>query len=111
MVVDGTHCLSTHFIVVCQLIGDRSHSRLLDTGHIVIPQVNSMIGVFPVRHPSEIRWINIRGQPLFEAMQLVRADKMHFAGQTGAIAHKTHIVSERGHGRRHIRRIVVSATA
>ena len=42
--------------------------------------------IAPIGRPQEVGRIDIRRQPFLEAMQLVGPDKVHLAGQAGAIA-------------------------
>jgi len=109
MIVEYAHRLAADFIVVGQLVGNRSDTGLLDAGHVVIPQINTFIGVFPIRDPAEISWINIRGDAILETVQLIRADEVHFTRQASAISHQAQVMSEGRHGRRHIGGIVITA--
>ena len=79
VVIQHTHSLAADFIVVSKLVGYRCDPSLFYAGHVVIPQVNAFISIFPVGDPAEISRINICGDSIFEAMQLVGTDEMHLA--------------------------------
>ena len=58
----------------------------------MIPPVDPLAGLAVIRRPAEIGGVDIRCQPLLEAMQLVRPDEMHLAGQAGVIAGAAEVV-------------------
>jgi hypothetical protein len=63
--------------------------------------------VLPVGRPAEVGRIDVGGQPLLEAVQLVRTDEVHLAGQHRAIARKAQVVREGRHGRGKLGGVVV----
>ena len=77
----------------------------------MITEIDAVFGVSPIGHPAEIRWVDVRRDPVFESMQLVRTDKMHFSGQAGVVAHEPQIVGECGHGRGHVGGVVITGAA
>ena len=66
-------------VIIFQLIGDLGHARARDGSKIVVPPVDPFPRLAVVRGPAEIGGIDVGGQTLLEAVQLVRADEMHLA--------------------------------
>lgn len=109
MIVNDTHRLRADFVVVGQLVGNRRNPGLLDARHVVIPQIDTLLRITPVRHPAEIGGINIGGDAILETVQLIRSDKMHLAGKAGAVTHEAQVVGEGRHRGRQVGGIVVTA--
>ena len=77
----------------------------------MIPPVNAGIGLGPVGSPAKIGGVNVRRQALLKAVKLIRPDKVHLAGQAGAIAFQAQIMREGGDGGGKFCRIVINAGA
>ena len=73
-------------VVIFKLVGDLGHARAGHRAEVVIPPVDAFARLAVVRRPAEIARVDIGGQPLFEAVQLVRANDMHLAREAGVIA-------------------------
>ncbi len=78
-IVELGFCLIGDFIVILELIGDFCRSSTGDRAKIMIPPVNTFARLAIIRCPAKIGRINVCRQALFKAVQLIRADKMHFA--------------------------------
>ncbi len=85
-IVQRAHGVEADLVVEQQLVGDFGHAGAGDALHVVIPPVDALVGLAPVRRPAEVRRIDVRRAAFLEAMQLVGADEMHLAGQHRAIA-------------------------
>jgi hypothetical protein len=59
--------------------------------HVVEPPVD-LLRLVPGRRPAEIAGIDIGGDAVFIAMELVGADEMHLAGEAGAVTKPAQIV-------------------
>src|SRR3712207_7062635 len=55
--------------------------------------------------------VDVGGQPLLEAVQLIRPHEMHLARQAGGVARAPQVVREGGYGGRELRRVVMDAGA
>ena len=94
-------------LVEVELVRGLGDARLLDARHVVVPPVDPLVRLIPVRRPAEIGRIDVGGQPLLEAVQLVRADEMHLAGEAGAITQRPQAVRHGRHGGAELGGIVV----
>ena len=103
--------LMRHLIVKFQLIGDFGDSCLSDGAQIVIPPIDAFARPIPVGCPAKIRWIDVRGQTFLETVQLIRAHKMHLAGERSLIPEYAQVVCEAGNGRPELGRVVENASA
>ena len=54
----------------------------------------------PVRRPAEVRGVDVAGQPVLVAVQLVGPDEVHLAGQRGGVARGAQVVRDGRLGRR-----------
>ena len=75
-----------HLIIIFHLVGGLRNAGTRHRTQIVIPPVNAFTGFAIIRRPAKIRRIDIGRQPLLEAVQLIRPDKMHLARQACVIA-------------------------
>ena len=66
-------------VVIFELVGHLRHAGFGDGGEVVVPPVDALAGLRPVRRPAEIGRVDVGGQPLLEAVQLVRPDEMHLS--------------------------------
>ena len=98
-------------VVILHLVGGFGDARAGDRAEIVIPPVDALAGLAVIGRPAEIGGIDVRGQPLLEAVQLVRTDEMHLAGQTGRIAGGAQMMREGRDGRDKLGGIVIDAGA
>ena len=73
-------------IVVFHLVRNFRDASTSDRPHIVVPPVDPLAWFAVIWGPAEIRRVNVCGQTLFKPMQLIRANKVHFARQTGLVA-------------------------
>ena len=94
------------FVVEVDLIRPRAGACLCDRIHAVVPAW-PLLEAGPIRRPAEIGRIDVGGEPLLEAVQLIGAAKMHLAAQDGLVAGAAQIMSEGRHLRREFSRIVV----
>ena len=101
----------THLLVIFDLEGRHRASGLEHRIHVVIPAVDPLAGIVPVRHPGEIGRIDVGRDPLLEAVKLVRADEMHASGKAGPVTGAAQVMRECRHRGCEIRRIVVGAVA
>ncbi len=97
-----------HLLVEIRLVGAHAGAGLGDAVHRVIP-VRTVLRVLPVRGPAEIGGVDVGGQPLLEAVELVGAAEMHLAGQDGAIAGQPQVVREGRRLRGELGRVVIGA--
>ena len=97
-----------HFIVEIDLVRARARSRLRHRVHRVVP-TGPVLEVAPVRRPSEVSRIDIRGQPFLESMQLVGPAEMHLAAEHSLIAGMAQVMGKGWHGGRQFRRVIVAA--
>ena len=67
-----------HLVVEVQLVGAHGQPGLRDRTHVVIP-VGALLRMIPIRRPTEIGGVDIGGQTLLEAVQLIRPAEMHLA--------------------------------
>src|ERR1035438_5141175 len=97
-----------NLVIEIDLIGARTSARLGHGLHRVIP-ARTLLEAIPIGCPAEVRRINIGGQALFEAVELIRAAKMHLAAQNGPITGVAQIVRERRYLSGELRGVVVRA--
>ena len=83
-----------HLVVEVELVGAHARTGLRSPSSCCDTSSGRSGGVIPVRRPAEIGGIDVGGQPLLEAVQLVGAAEMHLAGQHGAIARRAQIMGE-----------------
>ena len=57
------------------------------------------LGPAPVGGPGEVGGVDVGGQPLFEAVKLVRPDEMHLARKRRLVAERPHVMREGRLGR------------
>jgi hypothetical protein len=107
-VEDFLPCLEDDVVVEVDLIGACAGTRLRHGIHGVIP-ARPLLESLPVRRPAEVRRIDVGGEPLLEAMQLIGSAKMHLAAEHRLIAGAAQIMREGGNLRRKLRGIVVGA--
>ncbi len=78
--------------------------------HVVEPPVD-LLRLLPRGRPAEIAGIDVGGDAVLVAMQLVGADEMHLAGKAGAITEPAQIVRVGRHGRRELGGVVPGGDA
>ena len=108
-IINLSHRVIGDLVIIFELVGDLCHPCPGDGSHIVIPPVDPLARFAIIRRPAEIRRVDIRGQPLFEPVQLIGTDKMHLARQTGLVAGTAQMVRVGRNGRRELGCIVVDA--
>ncbi|MNP47421.1 hypothetical protein D3C76_1414730 [compost metagenome] len=77
--------LEYHLFVEIQLVGAHARAGLQHRGHVVVPG-RTHVRLIPVHCPAVIGRVDVTGQALFVAVQLVRPAEMHLARQGGAVA-------------------------
>ena len=82
-----------HLLVEIELVGAPAGPGLGHREHVVVP-ARPDLRLLPIRRPAEIRGIDIRRQPLLEAMELVGAAEMHLAGEGRAVAGLAEVMGE-----------------
>ena len=82
-----------NFIVIFQLVRGFANTSAGDAAKVVIPPFNPFTRPTIIGGPAKIGRIDIGGQPLFEAMQLVGADKMHLSGQACLVSTTAQVMS------------------
>ncbi len=103
--------MERYLVVIFHLVGDLGNARAGDRAKIVIPPVDAFSRLAIVRCPAEIRRVNVRGQALFKAMQLIRADEMHLAGEAGVVTSTAQMMRVGRDIRDKLCRIVIDAGA
>ena len=73
-------------VVIFDLVGGFGDAGAGDRAEIVVPPVDALAGLAVVGRPAEIGRVDVGGEPLLEAVQLVGADEMHLAGQARVVA-------------------------
>ncbi len=91
-IIDLAGRIIRDLVIIFHLVGNFGHARTGDRAHVVIPPFDPFARLAVIGGPAEIGGIDIGGQALFEPVQLVRADKMHLARQTGLIARAAQVV-------------------
>ena len=91
-VIDLLHRLMRHVVVIFQLVGNLGDTRAGDGTKVVIPPVDPLTRFAIIRGPAKIGGVDVGGQTLFKAVQLVGADKVHLAGQRGLVARATQVM-------------------
>ena len=76
--------LENHFLIEIELVRAHTGTGLQHRRHVVVP-AGPYIGFVPVHGPAIVGRIDVAGQPLLVAVQLIGAAKMHFAGQGGVV--------------------------
>ena len=81
-------------VVVLELVGDLGGAGAGDRAEVVVPPVDALVGPGLVGGPAEVGGVDVGGQPLLEAVQLVGADEVHLAGEAGLVAGAAQVVGE-----------------
>ena len=92
MVVQVLAGLEHHLFVKVDLVGSHAGAGLQHGGHVVVP-TGAHVGLVPVHGPAVIGGVNVTGQALFIAVQLVGATKMHLARKRRAVAQTAQVMS------------------
>ena len=100
--------LEDDLVVEVDLVGARARAGLRDRIHGVIP-ARTLLEASPVRRPAEIRRVDVGGESLLEAMQLIGTAEVHLAAEHGLVAGAAQIVRESRHLRGKFRGVVVRA--
>ena len=69
-----------HLLVEIELVGADAGARLHHRKHVVVP-ARPVARPVPIRRPAEVGRIDVGGEPLLEAVELVGAAEMHLARQ------------------------------
>ena len=106
-VVNCSHGPKRHLFVVVDLKGCFHHPGLENAAHVVVPLEAIGQRGLPIGDPVHASGVDVRRQPLFEAVQLVWADEVHLAGKAGAVAGCPHAMGNRRHGGGELRAVVI----
>ncbi len=109
VVVEPADRVEGHLVVVLELVRHLGDAGLLDGAHVVVPPVDALARAAPVGRPAEVAGVDVRGEPLLEAVQLIRADEVHLAAEAGPVALEPEVVREGRDRRGKLRRVVVHA--
>ena len=106
VLVQPPHRLELDLVVVGDVDAAPVRSGFEHPAHVVVPLEPGLVVEPPVRRPQEVGRIDVGGDPLLVAVELVGADEVHLAGETGPIACEAQIVVEGGHGSGKLDRVV-----
>jgi len=73
-------------LVEIELVGGLGDAGPQHRVHVVVPPVDALFRMVPVRRPAEIGGVDVGREPLLEAVQLVRADEVHLARERRPVA-------------------------
>ena len=107
-IIEFAHAVKGHFVIVIQVERGGALTGGDDAKHVVIPLLNAF-RVFPVGRPGEVGGVDVGGEPLFKAMQLVSTNKVHLTAQNSLVAQVAQIVGKGGNLRRHFAGVVIDA--
>src|SRR4051812_13374077 len=107
VIVDLANREEGDLIVEFKLVGDLRYPRLEHRSHVVIPPVDAFLLEPPIRRPAEVGGIDVGGEALLEAMQLIGADEMHLSRKAGAVALESEVMRPGRDGGREFRSVVV----
>ncbi|MDT4801954.1 hypothetical protein FQZ97_346690 [compost metagenome] len=96
MVVEVLARLEHHFLVEIQLVGAHAGPGLQHRGHVVVP-ARAHLRLVPVHRPAVVGRVDVAGQALLVAVQLVRAAEVHLARQRRAVAEAAQVMGIGGH--------------
>jgi hypothetical protein len=108
MVVHILARLEDGFLVMVELVGAHAGAGLQHGGHIVVP-ARPHLEFVPVHGPAVVGRIDVGGEPLFIAVQLIRAAEVHLAGQGRAVAQVAQVVGVGGNVGGKVGGIVIGA--
>ena len=86
--------LKHDLLVIVELVATAAGTGLEDRASIVVP-LKASIGVVPVDSPAKVAGVNITGETLFVAVELV-TDKVHLTRQSSVVALASQVVSVGG---------------
>ncbi len=86
-------------------------SGIEDRLHGMVPGYPDSRIKCPVTGPRKVCRIDIRGDPILETMELVSADEMHLARETGVVAHDPQIVRQSRDLRLELAGVVIDVNA
>ena len=98
------HRLEGDLVVVVGLHARGADPRRKHALHRVVPGQRVLERAAPVRRPVDVGGIDVGGQPLLEAVQLIGADEVHLAADRGVVAGGAQGVHHRGRHRPGTRR-------
>ncbi len=111
VVVQPADRVECDLVVVLELVRHLRDSGLLDGRHRVVPPVDALAGLAPVRSPAEVAGIDVGREPLLEPVQLIGADEVHLAAQARPVALEPEVVREGRNRRAKLGGVVVRAGA
>ncbi len=111
VVVQAANRVERDLVVVLELVRHLRDAGLRDGGHRVVPPVDALAGLAPVRSPAEVPGIDVGREPLLEPVQLVGADEVHLPAQARAVALEPKVVREGRDRRAKLGGVVVRASA
>ena len=80
-------------VVEVELVGGRTAPASV-TEAMLWYQLRSLVRLVPVGRPAEVGRVDVGGQPLLEAMELVGPDEVHLAGEARPVARRAQVVRE-----------------
>jgi len=99
-----------NFLIIVELEAARAQPGLHHAEQAHPRAGKGRVGL-PIRCPGEVGGVDVGGDPLLIAMQLVGTDEVHLAGQDGAIALQPQVMHQRGRRGGEVRAIVEGADA
>ena len=96
-----------HLFVIGQLKGGRRGPGFAHRIHVVVPLVDPVVGVLPVRRPGVVRRVHVGGEPVLEPVELIGPDEVHLAAQGSAVTDLAEVMGEGRNRRREFGGVVV----
>ena len=106
VLVQPAHGLELGLVVVGDVDAAPVRSDIEHPAHVVIPLEPGLVVEPPVRRPQEVGRIDVGGDSLLVAVELVGTDEVHLAGETGPVAGAAQVVVEGGYGSGKLDRVV-----
>ena len=100
--------LEHHLLVEIQLIAAHAGAGLQHRGHVVVP-AGAYVRLVPVHRPAVVGGVDVAGQALLIAVQLIRAAEVHLSRQRRAVAEAAQVVGVGGHVGGEVGGVVVGA--
>ena len=106
VLVQPAHRLELGLVVIGDVDASPVGSGIEHPAHVVVPLEPGLVVDPPVRRPQEVGRIDVGGDPLLVAVELIGADEVHLAGETGPVASVAQVVVEGGYGSGKLDRVV-----
>ena len=108
MVIQILACLENGLFVVVELVGAYAGAGLQHRRHVVVP-ARAHFQRVPVDGPTVISGVDVSGQAVFVAVQLVGAAKVHLARQRRTVAQVAQVMRVGGNVGGKVGRVVKTA--